>query len=113
MLLPFITNTFLKQIAGRFYKYLAIVEKYVQFLTTAGTTVSGSFDADRVPAPVVIGVLGTYVHDQHAVDAAKAAGVVLLAPSGKVLQAAAVATGVTLKAGSGNGDKDEDTDDEV
>jgi len=87
------------QMSGRMQQYLQVVAKYVTFLSTNGTTVSGSFDADRVPAPVIIGVLGTYVHDQEAVDEAEKAGVVLLSPSGKVLQASSIPTGVTLKSG--------------
>lgn len=77
-------------------KNLGIVKKYVRFLSTLGTTVSGSFSSDRVPAPVIIGVLGTYVHDADAVEQAQKAGVVLLTSSGKVLQPATAAAGVTL-----------------
>ena len=71
----------------------------MKFLAAPGTIVSGSFDAVRIPAPVIIGILGTYVHDSTVVAAAKKAKILLIVPSGAVVQSSAVPTGVTLLSG--------------
>lgn len=88
------------QASGSVHKHMRNIQKYMHMLNTPGTAVVGDFESTRVPTPVIFGVLASYVIDQQVIDATRAAGIILLAPSGLVLMNADLPSGVSLISGA-------------